>query len=389
MKLNIRKDQPKKGRLAAQLALAAIALLILTGTWKVATEAFHLWEAIQATQTVPVIEARASNPKRAIHLSEELTQRITENSQPDTSRIGLLGTAHERHELETGRLLHALATEIGATKTVGAINTLRENRSKQASLRVFAKIHGGNPGGQNLEAVTKLEKENGRLISFVRENLEREGFEMSLEETQALCAAPNAEDIASLISAFGSLKTITAEMERRLRTSPSPNLAQHYYASHWILLSALDLIQKRAIQNIDERHIPRTLQIQEETHKAEQEAKHLLATGNLSKNEKLALQWNIQTCQYTRGVANQTQMRLNENRAALDKANRKLENSLAASKNSHMTASLQAEVLGLEHTHLMEVAKIEALSVPEIVATCLTDPENPLIWPPPPPAPKP
>jgi hypothetical protein len=339
-------------------------------------------EAARRSTAKPV-PARDTDLERADQLAEELSRRISEHEGlPQDSFFGALGLGRlakdqRSNEAAMIEILNGLAEEIGATKAAGAIRALRENRERQVELEGVVKSGDPEKRSNAKEALQVIREENGMFEEFVRQSFVNEGVELSREQVRALCASPNAEDTASMISAFGALKAIAGKMEERLRWTPSQEQAQKYYGAHYAMLLALDKIQEEAMANIRDIYIPGTNLIAEDARKISDEAAELLGRGGFSPDESQALRWNIATCSSTVKKAELTKRKLEKNLGIIGRAREKLARSLATAKNCHATAMLQKQVLWLEGTALQEFARIEALTIPPLAAVNFADPETP------------
>lgn len=345
------------------------------------------------TETVGTpVQDRAPDHQKAEKISEELSERVAQHANlPTTSFLGIIGVSSLANDQASNQvvmadLLDSLASEIGATKASGALKALRENQQAETELDQLARSEDPTTQAEVKQAKKELKAENAKLTSMVHDALSAEGMDFSDAQIQALCASPNAEDTASMISAFGSLKTIAAEMENRLRARPSQDQAQKYYGAHCAMLMALDKIQKRAMDNIENKHIPAANTIKEDSLATAKNAGDILndkGGPELSISEQQALQWNIGSCQKTVDLAQRTEEKLRQNLAIIRAANDKLGKSIATAKNCHMTAMLQKEIIALETSHAQEFARIEALTIPELAAVNFADPSRPEVSPPP------
>lgn len=337
-----------------------------------------------ATPLISEVKERDMDVEKAIKLSSDLADRIARHSNlPDRSPLGMgwLSESQASNKVTMAQLTETLAIELGSSKILGTLRTLRENQERTDELA--ARTQSSNPG---IASSARAEyaaciKQNDALLSEIRNLLDQEGMPFSESEVRSLCVSPNAEDTVILISAFGSLKKISQKMEDRLRNFPSLVEAQRYYGAYSALLIALDKIQEEGIWRIEKDHIPHAQSIAEETESTMMEAQKLLsqrATASApSAAEARALQNNIGTCRRTIQIAERTQQKLRQNLAILQKANKRLATSIEAAENSHKTVMLQKEIVALEETHLREIADLQALTIPELAAVNFADPEHP------------
>jgi hypothetical protein len=368
----------------ARLVLLALAAAGLYGGSLLATAIGH-WMGWRPARSVPeqpalLAPARPSNADRIIKLCEKFSDRVAMHSQlPARSPLGwgLLGASQESNSVAMDRLVETLAMEIGASKVLGSIRTLREVEHEMNSYEALAKSVDPVFAAQAVAAHRESQAQAKQLRAFVRQELNKEGFDFTDEEIASLCASPNAEDLASMITAFGVLKKISVKMEQRLRMAPSQESAQRYYGGYTVLLLALDNIQKKGMDNINTIYIPKAADIRKEAEATNEEAVRMLNGGGLNGSERRALLWNIDSCQTTMGLADSTRRKLERNLDILAKANSRLALTIKTAKNSHTTALLQKEIIRLDARQSEEIAQIESLVIPELVGVRFADPTRP------------
>lgn len=331
-------------------------------------------------QLVPVAPARPINAERIITLCEEFGDRVARHGQlPERSPLGwgLLGHSQESNGVAMDRLVETLAIEIGASKVLGSIRTLRDMEQGIRACDTMATSTDPAVAAQAVAERQKLQAQAKQLKLYVRQELNKEGLNLSNEQVESLCASPNAEDLASMITAFAAMREITAMMEHRLRIAPSQESAQRYYGGYTVMLLALDNIQKKGMANIETIFIPKALDIKREAEATSEDAARLLSAGGLNAWERRALLMNMDSCQTTIGMADSSERKLQRNFDILAKANTRLALTISTAKNSHMTALLQKEMIHLEARQSQEIAQIEALVIPELVGVSFADPARP------------
>lgn len=372
----------------ARLVLIALAAAALWGGSQLVTTVGQWvgWTSDRAVSDRPelIAPARTSNTERIIKLCEKFSDRVARHGQlPERSPLGwgLLGLSQESNSVAMDQLVETLAMEIGASKVLGSIRTLREVEQAMSHHEALTKSADPVLAGQAVAAYRERQAQAKELQAFIRQELNKEGFDFTDEEIASLCASPNAEDLASMITAFGVLKKISAKMEQRLRIAPSQESAQRYYGGYTVLLLALDNIQKKGMDNIKTIFIPKATDIRKEADATAEEAGRMLNGGGLNGSERRALLWNIDSCQTTMELADSTRRKLERNLDILAKANSRLALTIKTAKNSHMTALLQKEIVRLDARQSEEIAQIESLVIPELVGVRFADPTRPEVSP--------
>lgn len=334
-----------------------------------------------------VVKEKDPNLDKLVEISSRVSERIAKHSAlPQRSALGMgwLTENQASNSASMAELIETLAIELGSSEALGTIRTLRENHREARTFYEQSQSVNAEIAAEAKQAYDEIVEENKILESNTKRILENEGMSFTDAEIKSLCVSPNAEDTLILISAFGSLKKVALKMEDRLRNFPSLTQAQRYYGAYCVLLIALDKIQKESIRRIEEDHIPNAQKIAEETEITIEQAQEILSDQGRefgpSASEARALLNNIETCKKTIEISERTQRKLLKNLEILSKANRKLETSIAAAKNSHMTAMLQKEIVELETTHLEEISQLQGLTIPELAAVNFADPEHPEVY---------
>lgn len=374
--------KPKSKKAAKCIVLAAICV-----------GAFYLFKGHEAgkgstpvEKPVPALKAQDVNIPEAIAMGGKIEDLISkQGTLPERSPLGLefLGESQESSAISMNKNLETLAIELGSSRALGSIRTLNKLRDESRLLEDISKSSEPETAGNAKSRLQANQSEQKQLIKEITRSFEKEGIPLTEDQVTALCMSPNAEDTASLISAFSSLKAISLEMEDRLRAMPTQAMAQKYYGTHYVMLMGLDRIQRRVIEGIVKIHIPKTEEILAEAQFRADEAAKLLQTKSqdLGPSEREALTVNQNGCRTTIVLAERAKEKLKENLAILLAANNKLQASIQTAQNSHATALLQKEIIALAKNHSEEIAKIQCLTIPELAAINFADPTSPTISP--------
>lgn len=363
------------------LSMAALCAALLFAT---PIAVWMGWSSPQSNPGQPALiaPARSGNTDRIIKLCEEFSDRVAMHGQlPERSPLGwgLLGHSQTSNSVAMDRLIEILAMEIGASKVLGSIRTLRELEQEISNYKALAQSIDAGLVAKVVAERRDRQAKAEELRAYVRQELNKEGFDFTDEEIASLCASPNAEDLASMITAFGVLRKISEKMAQRLRLAPSQESAQRYYGGYTVLLLALDNIQKKGMDNIQTVYMPKAAEIGRQAAATSEEAGRMLQAGGLNASERRALLWNIDSCQTTVELAGSTHRKLERNFDILATANRRLALTIKAAKNSHSTALLQKEIIRLDARQSDEIAQIESLVIPELVGVRFADPTRPEI----------
>lgn len=379
--------QPKK-KPRKLLKKCIILILLIAG----GTAIWHIINQIPAPKpavhkVIPLaLKNQDTNIQNAIDMGGKMEELISkQGTLPERSPLGLefLGESQESNTTSMNKILETLSIELGNSRALGSIRTLNKLRDEARTLEDISKSNDEKTAENAKTSLKENQEEQKYLLKETQKTFEKEGILLTEPQVNALCMAPNAEDTASLISAFSSLKAISLEMEDRLRAMPTQAMAQKYYGTHYVMLMGLDRIQRRVIEGIVKIHIPKTEEIRIEAQFRADEATKLLQTKSedLGPAEREVLTANQFGCQTTKMLAKQTQEKLKKSLAILLAANNKLQASIQTAQNSHATALLQKEIIALAKNHSEEITKIQALTIPELAAINFTDPACPTISP--------
>lgn len=389
---NINNSNKKKS--LAKSILGVIFLLSILGLtsliWNIGSAIFASKNSVEEINGSKFIKSDESiSKKRAIKLSEELTERISRNSTlPETSsyRTTWFQETQASNQKFIDDLLEQLAAELGSSETLGILRTIKENREALKQANELSQSKDKTIANESKEKVRNLKMEIQILTSKLQESYEKDGFELTQAQINSLIESPHGEETASIINCFQNIKAICFVMENRLRNHPSQEMARKYYGAYHAMLLALDKMQNNTISKINLVHIPATEDVEYGARAAAITANELLNktehVKNLSPNQQQALRFNIESCQKTEQKAQETKYKLIESAESLQKSNAKLQYSITTAENSHTTMLLHTEIERIGKEHLADLEKLQKMTLPEIVAADFSNPKDPWLSPP-------
>lgn len=387
------KTQSSKKKSIAKVLLGLIFLLSLLGLtslgWGLGWALYKGGKSIEKINGETFLKPSDSVDKeRAIEISEELTRRISKNSEferQSSYQIAWFAETQESNQRLIDSLLEQLAAELGSSETLGVLKTIRENKDAMRKANELSKSHDPAVASGSKEEVKTLKREIKTLTEKLRESYEKDGFTLTQEQVNSLVYAPHGEETASIINCFQNIKAICFVLENRLRDHPSHEMARQYYGAYYTMLLALDKIQKNTISKIHLVHIPETATVKSEARNAAIAASDLLTrsmnTRNLSFNQQEALRYNIESCEKTQKRAQETEEKLLRSAETLEQSNKKLQYSIAAAENSHTTMRLHTEIERIWQDHIEDIEKLEQITLPDMVAADFSDPDEPWLSP--------
>jgi hypothetical protein len=329
--------------------------------------------------------AKSPDTNQVLETAQEIAEKEEKHeSLPSTgflARVGLGNISPDRksNKADIDAMVADLSDEIGSTENLGPIRELRKLREERDEWAASARSTDPEIKKQAEANLAANKKRKAELEKQAHAHFQALGIDLTMEQVQSLGASPNSEDLTAMMAAFTTLKKVNAKMEEKLRKNPTQASAQQYYATHLVLLRSLDEIQQNAISKIEGEHLAKAKDIEEQAKQTAEAARQILQSNpHLSENERLALKWNLDSCRKTQEMSQRTQRRLEANLKIISNANDKLRlGSIATAENCLMTAKLQREILTLDTSGEAEIAKIEALTVPQLAAVNFADPEKP------------
>jgi hypothetical protein len=337
-----------------------------------------------AQPAAPAPEAHRPDPQAIGTMSENAEAMLTRHDTlPATSPWGLnfLGESQESNTQSVMELTALLGRELGSTPALDSIRQLQDLKTQERDLELLTRSNDPETAQEaqaNLESNRRSQKST---IEKVRQELASQGVNLSIEQARALCLSPNAEDSASLLTSFAAFKTVSLQMEATLRHTPTQSQAQKYYGAHYVMLRALDLIQRRCAENIAKAHQPKAAAIAGESALRQKEAQSLLLDPETSPSERAALEANIESFATTGDLARKTAEKLQANLQIILESNRKLQSAIKTAQNSHASALLQKEILLLAQDQDTEFQRIRNLEAPNLAAINFADPTSPVVSP--------
>jgi hypothetical protein len=388
------KQKKSLKRSLAKLLLGSILLLAILGVISVVGKVGSaIYNNVNSTEEIAgekFIKIKDKvNESKAIAISEDLAQRISNNSNlPEGSEyyIWWLEDTQESNAILIDHLLEQLASELGSSETLGILRTIRDNKEKIFEASQLIQSADPQIANNAKEKTEKLREEIALLTKKLADSYSKDGFELTEAQVQSLIYSPHGEETASIINCFQNIKAICFVLENRLRKHPSHEMARKYYGAYHAMLLALDKIQKNAISKIHHVHIPETAKLRTEARIARETAIDLLSANDssrhLSFNQKEALRYNIESCKKTERKADQTEDKLFENSRSLEQSNTRLQYAIATAENSHIAMRVHTEIERIGQDHLREIQKLEEITLPDMIAADFSDPDAPWLSPP-------
>lgn len=389
IKINTVKTPQNRKKRFAKTLLGIIFLLSVAGLatlgWNVGWTLYNVSSSTEKINGNKFIKPDAYvNQDKALKLSDELTQKIANNSKIEkrtSYETSWFAETQESNQKLIDSLLEQLAAELGSSETLGLLKTIKENKQAIKTAGELTQSQDPHIVNESKEKVRNMKMEMQILTAKLQQSYEKDGFKLTQEQVNSLIYSPHGEETASIINCFQNIKAICFVMENKLRDYPSHEMARKYYGAYYAMLLALDKIQKNTISKIHLVYIPEATEVKTEARNASVIAQDLLTrsvnTRNLSFNQQEALRFNIESCNKTERRAQETSNKLLESARSIEQSNEKLKYSIATAENSHTAMWLHTEIERIGQAHIEDLQKLEQITLPDMIAADFSDPDDP------------
>ena len=189
------------------------------------------------------------------------------------------------------------------------------------------------------------------------------GIDISSSEAEGLLSPVSKDDLVAMAGAITHVLSILAQLEQLMSHSgEAPEQTFRYYGMYLLLVYAIDRLQARFVQQIDETVIPRLHAFEKEARENIQEARRLISAGGHRehlKNNIAVAQTTIDACRLLVTV-------LQEQRAAVVQENIKTKSVLAVSRNTYHIVKLSLNVAQLISGCVDTFRTLSKLRIPEL-----------------------
>jgi hypothetical protein len=187
--------------------------------------------------------------------------------------------------------------------------------------------------------VTEMRQTIEGLRERFRTQLTAIGVQVSQDEIDSLLTPVTQDDIVSMAAVAINIASLTTKFEQLTDESKElPQQTKRYYGMYLLLVYCLDRIHRRFIQEIDQLHLPKLQEYEQEAGKNIAEAQNLIK-GCGSEKELAA---NIEAGNTTIEACRCFAMALREQKNTIIRENKLIKRMLAAAANTYKTMSLRA-----------------------------------------------
>ena len=251
----------------------------------------------------------------------------------------------------------------------GAIHTHRQRIQEWREARLLAedrsaydaRIAAAERSIEELEdGLRDLERELQRRLRYA-------GVDLDVDQVRVLLTRVDSDDIIQMAAVFQVLRRITEQLRVLIDESgESIEAARRYYGMHVVLLEAVSHVQRRYIELVSSRYLPRVDAIAERTEAVREETlEQLDETGD--ERRRALYRKNLDAQGLTLRVARLYAGHLEGQREKVRRALETIERDLALARNTYQTVNLSADLY-----HLLEASEgawraVLELQVPDIV----------------------
>jgi hypothetical protein len=194
------------------------------------------------------------------------------------------------------------------------------------------------------------------------EELEAMGLDLAPRELEFLLSTVIGDDLVEMTVAFDNLRRITLQLEALVEESREDlESARRYYGMYTVLLRVLDHMHDRLIGQIDRRYLAEIDAITERTRALVAETRKLRRRADA---DRTMLDANLEAQQLTLRAAADYRGYLQEQRARLVRARKRLGNDLDVAVNTYETVKVSGELVGLMRTSERLIHSLERLQAP-------------------------
>jgi hypothetical protein len=235
----------------------------------------------------------------------------------------------------------------------------------------------GNKIEDQKERIEKWEAEIEKVKGSLREELRALGLNVNSEQVDFLLSTIVGENVVQVIVAFENVKGLTLQLEQLLvQSGENIETARRYYGMYTVLLEILDRMYHQILQDIDQKYIPQIVGGKNEkgknlegiipkTEKLSRETNRLLQKDESARNREV-LSANLRAQSLTLEAARLYRRYLEEQRADLAIAKKKLAPDLAAAKNTYETVKVSSELIAMMKSGQNLFDTLKSLQVPEL-----------------------
>lgn len=254
---------------------------------------------------------------------------------------------------------------------------IQESRTRIATYkrqRISAPDSTYNPLGLSKSGYDKkIEREQSRVKAAEDEiaaekmelvqQLNAIGMTISTENVDVLLESITGDEFVRLSIIFDNAKNFAAELERLTDESGEDlETAKKYYGMYLMLLQAIDRLQLKFIEKVDNEYYPQLDQYIQQAHENINSAREAIKQGG----DRKVLEANIYNNEITLDAANIYKQSLGQQKLEMAQANELTKRNILTATNTYKTAALSKEIASLISVSRRAFDSITKLTVPDL-----------------------
>ncbi len=219
--------------------------------------------------------------------------------------------------------------------------------------------------------IKECELEINRQSKLLLADLNRHGQVMDEKHLKYLLNAAGGDDVMQMMNLAIILKQVQYAIGKQIKADPQFNGAQlqRYVGIQLVLLLAYQQAHTIGVENINNKYLPRLMDIQK---KAEANRQEALALRNKSQEGASYLDQNLKLSENTITIAGQYRVALQEMAKSLESSRAKVDRNVAVTRNTFKTVTTGASLLKLIQESSQDYSELISFN-PPLLETIYSD----------------
>lgn len=256
-----------------------------------------------------------------------------------------------------------------------SIADLRRQRVSASWAKDQSQIDKVNPYEMSKEAIDEsiaveqqeIKNQRERLVelkqTFAAE-LTKIGVEVDEEGVESLLSSVSGDDIVTMAVVFDNIKQVTTQLQKLTEENDEAlDVSKRYYGIYVVMVHVMDRIQKTFIRDVNEKHVPKLRQFEEQARANIKQARALIDADG---GDRKVLESNIASNQLTSETAKLYIEYLERNADLIAEENKLAQRKLATAMNTYDTVKLSSDVAALMNTGRRDFEALMKLKVPSL-----------------------
>ena len=215
------------------------------------------------------------------------------------------------------------------------------------------------------ENIRELEAEKEQKVNALRREYAEMGLEISDEQIRFHLSTVSGTDLMQISALFHNVRELNRQLETLMRENPGDALAaRRYYGMHVAMIRTTLRAHEVAMQNINERYLPRieVLKTRNEQLRTETEAMLRLAP----REDRAILRSSYRTQQITHEALETYQAHLQDVHAQMYEASKTLKQRLQVAQNAYETIQISTTLITEMQAAVNDITAIRDMHLPAL-----------------------